>query len=95
MKSYNHKNQKIQPLTAWRRLSVVSVFVLLATVLLVKMLDMQILHSEFFERQGDARQLRTVSISAHRGDIVYVNLFCSCLCLSCSGSPPSDKLRTI
>lgn len=73
MKSYNHKNQKIVPLTAWRRLSVVSVFVLLATVLLVKLLDMQILHSEFFERQGDARQLRTVSISAHRGDIVDRN----------------------
>jgi cell division protein FtsI (penicillin-binding protein 3) len=57
----------------WRRLSAVTVFVLLAAVLLVKTLDMQILHSEFFERQGDARQLRTVSISAHRGDIVDRN----------------------
>lgn len=60
-------------MTAWRRLSVISVFVLLAAILLVKLLDMQILHSEFFERQGDARQLRTVSISAHRGDIVDRN----------------------
>ena len=73
MKSYSHKNQKVVPLTAWRRLSVISVFVLLAAILLVKLLDMQILHSEFFERQGDARQLRTVSISAHRGDIVDRN----------------------
>ena len=58
---------------AWRRLSATVVFVLLATVLLVKTLDMQILHSEFFERQGDARQLRTISIAAHRGDIVDRN----------------------
>jgi cell division protein FtsI (penicillin-binding protein 3) len=57
----------------WRRLSAVTVFAILAAVLLVKTLDMQILHSEFFERQGDARQLRTVSISAHRGDIVDRN----------------------
>jgi len=46
---------------------------LLATTLLAKTLDMQILHSEFFEQQGDARQLRTVSIPAHRGDIVDRN----------------------
>ena len=55
---------------AWRRWSVAFVFMLLTTALLAKTLDMQILHSEFFEKQGDARQLRTVSISAHRGDIV-------------------------
>jgi len=57
----------------WRRLSAVVVFVLLVTVLIGKTLDMQILHSEFFEQQGDARQLRTVAISAHRGDIVDRN----------------------
>jgi cell division protein FtsI (penicillin-binding protein 3) len=34
---------------------------------------MQILRSEFFEQQGDARQLRTVSITTHRGDIVDRN----------------------
>lgn len=49
------------------------VFALLAVILLVKTLDMQVLRSEFFEQQGDARQLRTVSISAHRGDIVDRN----------------------
>ena len=73
MKSYQHKKQKRLPLATWRRLSVVAVFMLLAATMLVKTLDMQILHSEFFERQGDARQLRTVSISAHRGDIVDRN----------------------
>ncbi len=73
MKSYHHKKQKVKPLTSWRRLSVSIVFVLLAATLLVKTLDMQVLRSEFFEQQGDARQLRTVSISAHRGDIVDRN----------------------
>ncbi|HHJ35992.1 MAG TPA: penicillin-binding protein 2 [Gammaproteobacteria bacterium] len=57
----------------WRRLSAGVVFALLVAVLIGKTLDMQILHSEFFEAQGDARQLRTVSISAHRGDIVDRN----------------------
>jgi cell division protein FtsI (penicillin-binding protein 3) len=73
VKSYRHNKQQVRPLTSWRRLSVVTVFTLLAVTLLVKTLDMQILRSEFFERQGDARQLRTVSISAHRGDIVDRN----------------------
>ncbi len=73
MKTYRHKKQAIKPLARWRRLSVATVFMLLATTLLAKTLDMQILSSEFFEKQGDARQLRTVSISAHRGDIVDRN----------------------
>ena len=73
MKNYSRKQVKKQPLAPLRRLSVASVFALLAIVLLVKTLDMQILHSEFFEKQGDARQLRTVTISAHRGDIVDRN----------------------
>jgi len=63
-------NRRSASSMVWRRLSTVFVFMLLAAVLLLKTLDMQILHSEFFEQQGDARQLRTVSISAHRGDIV-------------------------
>jgi len=57
----------------WRRLSAAVVFMLLASALLAKTLDMQILRSEFYEQQGDARQLRTVTISAHRGDIVDRN----------------------
>jgi len=73
MKSYRHKKHESRTSLTWRRVSAAVVFVLLATVLLAKTLDMQILHSEFFEQQGDARQLRTVSISAHRGDIVDRN----------------------
>jgi len=73
MKSYRHKKHESSTSLTWRRVSAAVVFILLATVLLAKTLDMQILHSEFFEQQGDARQLRTVSISAHRGDIVDRN----------------------
>ncbi len=79
MKSYRHSNHKtgnqheIGVSLVWRRLFAVVIFLSLATVLLVKALDMQILHSEFFEQQGDARQLRTVAISANRGDIVDRN----------------------
>ena len=70
MKSYSGNKRKQSASMKWRRLSVMFVFVFLAAALMAKTLDMQILHSEFFERQGDARQLRTVSISANRGDIV-------------------------
>lgn len=77
MRSYRHNKLKtksqVKPLASWRRASVVIIFMLLASTLLAKTLDMQILHSEFFEKQGDARQLRTVSIFAHRGDIVDRN----------------------
>lgn len=73
MKSYKRNKREVKTSMAWRRWSVAFVFMLLTTALLAKTLDMQILHSEFFERQGDARQLRTVSISAHRGDIVDRN----------------------
>ncbi len=67
------KNRRAETPMVWRRLAASVVFVSLTTVLLIKTLDMQILHSEFFEQQGDARQLRTVAISAHRGDIVDRN----------------------
>jgi len=70
VKAYRHNKQQAKPLVAWRRISVAVIFMLLAVVLLVKTLDMQILRSEFYQQQGDARQLRTVAISAHRGDIV-------------------------
>lgn len=75
MKSYRHNtrkthNQRVATSMTWRRLSAAFVFTMLVTVLLIKMLDMQILDSEFFEQQGDARQLREVSIPAYRGDIV-------------------------
>ena len=59
--------------TVWRRTAASVVFVSLSAVLVLKALDIQILDSDFFERQGEARQLRTVEISAHRGDILDRN----------------------
>ncbi|HHO58908.1 MAG TPA: penicillin-binding protein 2, partial [Thiotrichales bacterium] len=60
-------------LMPWRRLSVLLVFFVAVSVLVGKALDMQVLRSEFYQQQGKARQVRTVSIAAHRGDIVDRN----------------------
>ena len=57
----------------WRRVSLLLIFIAALAVLLGRALDMQILHSEFFEKQGDARQLRVVTIPSHRGQIVDRN----------------------
>ncbi len=57
----------------WRRVLLLIIFLMAVMALLARALDMQILHSEFFERQGDARQLRVVSIPAYRGQIVDRN----------------------
>ncbi|MCK4706340.1 MAG: penicillin-binding protein 2, partial [Gammaproteobacteria bacterium] len=62
-----------KPLMPWRRLLLLVIFLAAVTALLARALDMQILHSEFFEKQGDARQLRVVSIPAYRGQIVDRN----------------------
>lgn len=70
-----HRDTKIasKPLTPWRRIFLLLFFVLTVAVLLGRALDVQILRSEFFERQGDARQLRVVSIPAYRGQIMDRN----------------------
>ncbi len=60
-------------LMPWRRLSVLVAFVALVVVLAGRALDMQVLHSAFFEQQGEARQLRHVTIPANRGDIIDRN----------------------
>lgn len=60
-------------LMPWRRLTVLIAFVGFVVVLAGRALDMQVLHSSFFEQQGDARQLRHVTIPANRGDIVDRN----------------------
>lgn len=67
------KRELKRTLMPWRRLSVLAVFFVLAAVLLGKALDMQVLRSEFYQKQGQARQVRTVAIAAHRGDIVDRN----------------------
>ena len=57
----------------WRRLSVLAIFLCVVVALAGRALDMQVLHSTFFEQQGEARQLRHVVIPANRGDIVDRN----------------------
>ena len=68
-----HQVNTVKPLMPWRRIAVLVLFCAAVAVLVGRALDMQVLHSAFFERQGDARQLRTVSIPVHRGDIVDRN----------------------
>ena len=73
MKSATKTGRQIKDskaLLPWRRLSVLLAFGSLVAVLAGRALDMQVLHSSFFERQGEARQLRNVTIPANRGDIV-------------------------
>ncbi|MCW8955873.1 MAG: penicillin-binding transpeptidase domain-containing protein [Gammaproteobacteria bacterium] len=53
----------------FRRYLVMSVFVLAMLGLLWRALDMQVLNQAFFQQQGDARHLRTVTVPANRGDI--------------------------
>ena len=68
-----HQVNTVKPLMPWRRIAVLVLFCSANAVLVGRALDMQVLHSAFFERQGDARQLRTVSVPVHRGDIVDRN----------------------
>ncbi|MGD8802641.1 MAG: penicillin-binding protein 2 [Gammaproteobacteria bacterium] len=76
MKSMTKTSSQIKSgkaLMPWRRLSVLVAFICVVVVLAGRALDMQVLHSAFFEQQGDARQLRHVTIPANRGDIVDRN----------------------
>jgi len=65
--------KKSRALMPWRRLTVLLAFACFVIVLAGRALDMQVLHSAFFEQQGEARQLRHVTIPANRGDIVDRN----------------------
>lgn len=62
-----------KPLMPWRRISILVIFISITLVLMARALDMQVLHSDFFEKQGAARQLRVVTVPSHRGDIVDRN----------------------
>ena len=53
------------------RLVIVSLFFfILLAALLWRMLDLTVLHRQFLQGQGDARSLRVIDISAHRGMIL-------------------------
>ncbi|VAW61122.1 Cell division protein FtsI [Peptidoglycan synthetase] [hydrothermal vent metagenome] len=63
------KNKNRKPYYQFRRIIVLSVFALAIVGLLWRALDMQVINQAFLKQQGDARQMRVVPISAHRGDI--------------------------
>ncbi len=54
----------------WRNTFVLACFVLPVTVVIIRLLYMQFIVGDFLNAQGDARQIRTVQMSAHRGSIV-------------------------
>ena len=56
-----------------RRWFMLIVFVGVSSALLWRAFDLHIRHQEFLQDHGDARSLRTVSISAHRGMITDRN----------------------
>ncbi len=57
------------PVFRARRLLMLAMLVLCGLLLLWRALDLQVLDREFLQRQGDARHLRVVTLSAHRGMI--------------------------
>ena len=63
------KNKNYKPHYQFRRIVVLSVFALVILGLFWRALEMQVINQLFFQQQGDARHLRVVPISAHRGDI--------------------------
>lgn len=76
MKAISRTGRQVKSAKAtmpWRRLSVLAIFLCVVVALAARALDMQVLHSAFFEQQGEARQLRHVVIPANRGDIVDRN----------------------
>ncbi len=56
-----------------RRWLMLTVFLAATSCLLLRAFDLQILNQDFLRNHGDARALRTVSISAHRGIIMDRN----------------------
>ncbi len=54
----------------WRRRIVLAGFGLLGVGLAARATYLQVLDHDFYRGQGDARQLRTVSIPAHRGNLL-------------------------
>lgn len=68
-------NSSRQPQSSyrWRRVLVMGVMSLAVGVLGWRALDLQIFNKEFLQQQGNARYLRVVPISAHRGAIVDRN----------------------
>ena len=57
----------------FRRMLVLAVFALFAAVLVWRTMDLQLTNKEFLQEHGDARYLRVVTSTAHRGMIIDRN----------------------
>ncbi len=61
------RNGRNHGFARWRYLLVLTVFVCLAVSTVWRAIDLQFVHTDFLQNQGDARHLRTMTIPAHRG----------------------------
>lgn len=68
-----NRDQVPNPSFRWRRALVLSVLGAAVGLLVWRAVDLQIFNKAFLQEQGDARHLRTVPISAHRGVITDRN----------------------
>lgn len=56
------------PILFWpRRQWMLGIFIVIIAVLMWRAIDLQVMHKEFLQNQGEARHLRTVTLAAHRG----------------------------
>lgn len=63
------KTATTQVSSPWRNHFLLGVLLLSAAMLMWRMVDLHVLRHDFLQGQGNARSLRTVSITAHRGMI--------------------------
>jgi len=61
------------PAARWRQRVLLGGIAVVALGLIYRALDIQVLHNEFLQGQGEARHLRTVELSAHRGAVLDRN----------------------
>ncbi|MFP4683382.1 MAG: peptidoglycan D,D-transpeptidase FtsI family protein [Ectothiorhodospira sp.] len=66
----NERSTTVKP---WRHAFVLGVFALAFTVVVLRGVDLQVLQQDFLRGEGEARQLRVVSLPAHRGMITDRN----------------------
>jgi cell division protein FtsI (penicillin-binding protein 3) len=69
------RSQHANPLThfSWRHRFVLICFALGVVVLAARAIDIQVVRKSFYQNQGDARFVREVALSAHRGAILDRN----------------------
>lgn len=66
----NERGTIVKP---WRRTFVLAAFALAFAAVVVRGVDLQVLQQDFLRSEGEARQLRVVSLPAHRGMITDRN----------------------